>query len=142
MASPGSWNSDFMGRRTISMLNTIPISIAVGTILGFLAALGVGGGSLLILWLTLILDTPQDQARIINLMFFLPAALIACCFRLKQRKLNLKAVLPAIFAGCVFAALFSQLADILDDSIARKLFGILLLFTGARELTYRARKRK
>ena len=142
MASPGSWNPDLMGRDPIPMLNSVPISLAVGAVLGFLAGLGVGGGSLLILWLTLVLNTPHDQARIINLMFFLPAALTACFFRIRQGSLKLKAVLPAIVAGCIFAAGFYQLADLLDDSIIKKIFGILLLFTGARELTYRARKRR
>ena len=37
------------------MLGSLPFSVLVGTVLGFLSALGIGGGSLLILWLTLVL---------------------------------------------------------------------------------------
>ena len=43
----------------------VPISIA--TLLGFLAGMGVGGGSLLLLWLTQVVVLPQSQARILNL---------------------------------------------------------------------------
>ena len=58
------------------MLESFPLVIAVGTVLGFLAGIGVGGGSLLILWLTLVLGMPQPQARILNLMFFVPSAVV------------------------------------------------------------------
>ena len=52
------------------MLDSVPVIFIIATILGFLAGIGVGGGSLLILWLTLVLEMPQETARIINLLFF------------------------------------------------------------------------
>lgn len=116
----------------------IPISI----LLGFLSGLGTGGGSLLIIFLTLVLNMEHSAARIINLMFFLPAALIACLFRRKQNKLNFKKVLPAIIAGCITAGVFCAASAIIDTAILKKLFGILLLYTGARELLYRPRNAK
>ena len=118
---------------------SIPVLVAVGTVLGFLAGLGIGGGSLLILWLTAILDTDPQTARLINLLFFLPAALIACLFRRKQGQLNLKKVLPAILAGSTAAALFSFLGMLLEVSLLKKLFGGLLLLTGLRELLYKSK---
>ena len=66
------------------------VSLIMGTLLGFLTGLGIGGGSLLILWLTLALKMPQAEARGINLLFFLPAALIACVFRHRQGHLNIR----------------------------------------------------
>ena len=45
--------------------------VFIGSALGFLAGLGVGGGSLLLLWLTQVMNMPQDQARILNLLFYL-----------------------------------------------------------------------
>ncbi len=122
------------------MLNSIPFSIIVGTVLGFLAGLGVGGGSLLILWLTLVLGMAQNDARILNLLFFLPSALIATIFRKKQGSLNLKKIFPAIITGCVFAGIFSILAKNADLAFLKKAFGILLLFTGIREILYLPRK--
>lgn len=118
---------------------SIPVLVAVGTVLGFLAGLGIGGGSLLILWLTAVLGTDPQTARLINLLFFLPAALIACLFRRKQGQLNLKKVLPAILAGSTAAALFSFLGMLLEVSLLKKLFGGLLLLTGLRELLYKSK---
>lgn len=118
------------------MLTSTPFAILMGTILGFLSGLGTGGGSLLILWLTLGLGMAQDNARVINLMFFIPSALVACIFRWKQGHLDMKKILPAIVAGSISAALFSILGNRMDTSLLRKLFGALLLFTGIRELFY------
>ena len=118
------------------MLTSTPFAILIGTILGFLSGLGTGGGSLLILWLTLGLGMAQDNARVINLMFFIPSALVACIFRWKQGHLDMKKILPAIVAGSISAALFSILGNRMDTSLLRKLFGALLLFTGIRELFY------
>ena len=123
------------------MLETFPVVLLVGTVLGFLAGIGVGGGSLLILWLTLVLGMEQSQAGILNLLFFLPSALVASLFRWKQGALQIRQVLPAIIAGCIAAGIFSFLGKTMDIGLLKKLFGILLLITGVRELTYRPRSR-
>lgn len=122
------------------MLDSIPISLIVGCVLGFLAGLGVGGGSLLILWLTLAVGTPHPEARVINLLFFLPSALISSLFRWKQGTLNIRKVIPAVIAGCISAALFSWLSQEADIGLIKKLFGGLLLVTGLRELFYKVRE--
>ena len=122
------------------MLERFSVSVLVGTILGVLSGLGTGGGSLLILWLTLMLGMDQETARSINLMFFIPSALVACLFRWKQGRLDIKKVLPAIIAGSIASGLFTFLSRDMDTTILRKLFGGLLIVTGLRELLYRPKK--
>ena len=124
------------------MLDTFPVALIMGVLLGFLAGLGVGGGSLLILWLTLVLGVTQDIARGINLMFFLPTAAVSCVFRLRQGVLKWEIILPAVAAAVVGALLFGWLGKEIDTGLLRKPFGILLLATGLRELFYRPRKFK
>ena len=121
------------------MLNSPVVAMAVGTLLGFLAGLGVGGGSLLILWLTMVLSVEQPIARCINLLFFLPAAAISCLFRWKQGKLNPTITIPAVLAGCIASVCFTLLGRNLNSDFLRKGFGILLLFTGFRELFYKTK---
>lgn len=123
------------------MLSSLPVVLTVSTLLGFLAGIGVGGGSLLIMWLTLILQMPYPQARILNLLFFLPSALVATVFRWKQGTLEVKKILPAILAGCAAAAAFSFLSNHLDVTMLKKAFGILLLITGIRELLYKPKRK-
>lgn len=131
-----------MGRFPISVLTSFPFILAVGTVLGFLAGIGVGGGSLLILWLTIVLGISHTAARSINLLFFIPSALIACFFRWQQGELKWNTVLPAILAGCIAAGVFSWVGCVLDTHLLKKAFGFLLLFTGLRELSYNSKKNR
>lgn len=124
------------------MLDSLPFMIIIGCALGLLSGLGVGGGSLLILWLTLVLSMEHNTARSINLIFFIPAAVIASFFRWRQGALSLKKILPAVLAGCISAAAFALLSKRLDITLIKKMFGILLLAAGIRELFYRERKTK
>ncbi len=124
------------------MLNSFPVMLAVGTLLGFLSGLGIGGGSLLILWLTIVMGTDPATARTTNLLFFLPSAAIACLMRIRQGNLKLKPLLPAIIAGCSAAALFSWISSGIDVTILKKLFGAVLISAGVRELFYRPRKER
>lgn len=124
------------------MLNSFPVCVIVGSALGFLTGMGVGGGSLLILWLTLVLGADQAAARGINLLFFLPASAICCGFRLRQGTLDPKKCLPAILSGCAAAVVGSLIAARMDTEALRRPFGIVLLLTGLRELTYRPHRRR
>ena len=119
------------------MLDSLPVVLMVGTVLGFLAGLGIGGGSLLILWLTMVIGMEQSAARSINLLFFLPAALIACLFRWKQGNVKWKQLWPAVLSGCIAAGIFSFVGTVLDMELLKKIFGGLLIITGIRELLYK-----
>lgn len=137
MAAPSTWHSNSMGRCSLPMLDTFPVALIVSAVLGFLAGLGVGGGSLLVLWLTLIVGMDHPHARIINLLFFIPTAVISSLFRWRQGSLNYQKVFPAVIAGCLAAALFSWLSQYLELQFLKKLFGFLLLMTGIREILYK-----
>ena len=116
------------------------MALAVAAVLGFLAGLGVGGGSLLVLWLTLILKLPPEEARAINLLFFLPTAVIATVIRKKQKQLRVRVLLPGALAGCAGALLFSYIGGLINTEALQIPFGIFLIATGLQELFYRPRK--
>lgn len=122
------------------MLNSLTVSIIAGTVLGFLAGIGVGGGSLLVLWLTLVVNVDPATVRTVNLMFFIAAAGSVSIFRLRRGTVDWKLLLPGILSGSVSAAIFAVAGRYIDQSLIRKLFGVLLLVTGLREVFYRPRK--
>ena len=122
------------------MLDSVWIALPVSTLLGLLSGLGTGGGSMLILWLTVVLGMDPQTARAINLMFFLPSALVATALRWKKNALDLKTILPAILSGCAAAAAGAWLGTVLDLDLLKKLFGGLLIFTGIRELLYKPKE--
>lgn len=117
------------------------MGLIIGTVLGFLSGLGIGGGSLLILYLTMAAGLDQTTARGVNLLFYLPCAALACGLRWKQGSVNAKKILPAILAGCAAAAAFSWLSPRLDVEILKKWFGGLLVVTGLREIFHRPGKK-
>jgi uncharacterized membrane protein YfcA len=138
LASSDAGSAGSLGRDSIPVL----IEIAVGTVLGFLSGLGVGGGSLLILWLTVVLGFDPQAARGINLLFFIPSALIAICFRWKQGAIPFRKILPGILSGCAAAFLFSMIGQNLGTTLLKKIFGGLLIVTGLRELCYKPKKQR
>lgn len=117
------------------MLERLAVAIPVGTVLGFLSGLGIGGGSLLILWLTAVLGWAPEEARGVNLLFFLPGAALATLLR--RGKIPWRKLLPGIISGCTAAAVVSLVQNRFPQEALRKAFGVLLLYAGIRELFYR-----
>ena len=118
------------------------VALFAAALCGTLAGMGLGGGSLLILWLTAGLHMAPEAARGMNLLFFLPASLISTLLRIRKGSLPIKKVMPAVWAGILFAAVFSYVSGMLHTDLLRRLFGGLLLVTGIRELFYRPRNIK
>lgn len=116
--------------------------ILISSILGFLAGIGTGGGSLLILWLTLVRGISPEQTRTINLLFFIPSAVIATFINIRKDRVVIKKITPAVIAGCIAAAAASALGKNMDTEILKKLFGGLLIFAGLREITYKKRDQR
>ena len=123
------------------MLSSFPVALIISAVLGFLAGLGVGGGNLLMLWLTLVLQMEYPSAKVLNLLFFLPSAIVSSIFRCKQGNLPLKKIWPAILAGCAAAGLCGWLGRNIDTGYVKKIFGFLLIFTGIREVFYKPKKK-
>ena len=110
------------------------LPLLAGTATGVLSGFGVGGGSLLLVWLTAFAGLPQDQAQGINLLYFLPAAGAALPAHAKNGYLEKSALLPAILCGLACAGLGAWAATGLDGGLLRRCFGGFLLVVGLREL--------
>lgn len=110
------------------------IALLAGTVTGILSAFGIGGGSLLLIYLTAFAGVSQHAAQGINLLYFLPAAAAALPAHKKNGLLEKEIILPAILAGLAAAAATALLSNSLDTRFLRKLFGLFLLYIGLREL--------
>ena len=110
------------------------LPLLAGTATGVLSGFGVGGGSLLLVWLTAFAGLPQDQAQGINLLYFLPAAGAALPAHIKNGYVDGGTVLPAVLAGLAGTALAAWIATGLEVELLRRCFGGFLLVIGLREL--------
>ena len=55
------------------------ILILIGLISGIISGMGIGGGTILIPALTIILSMEQNTAQAINLIYFIPTAVTENC---------------------------------------------------------------
>lgn len=109
-------------------------ALVIGLLTGILSGFGIGGGTILMIYLTAFAAFPQKIAQGINLLYFIPTAAAALMLHSQHHQLKWNAVLPAALCGCATAAGFSFLAMGMDLTLLRRLFGVFLLFTGISEL--------
>lgn len=113
------------------------MNLLVGFLTGIAASMGLGGGFILILYLTLLAGVPQLEAQGVNLLFFLPIALFSMILHTRSGLVEWKRLPFAAGAGIVGAAVGTALGALLDETLLRKLFAGLLLLVALRELFHR-----
>ncbi len=110
------------------------IAILAGFGSAVLASMGMGGGSILILYLTLMAGVPQREAQGMNLLFFLPIGAASLWLHWRQGRVDKTAVRQFLPTGLLGAALGTGLAMLADESLLRRGFAVFLLLIGLRQL--------
>lgn len=113
------------------------IDFLVGTATGILSGCGIGGGSLLVLYLTGMVHLPQYTAGGINLLYFIGCAPTALAGHIRQRRVVWDAVLWCTAIGIAVAIPVSLLIGQQHSALLRRGFGLLSLYVGYKEVTYR-----
>lgn len=110
------------------------VGFLVGALTGLLTGAGVGGGTLLLLYLTQVGNMPQIQAQGTNLLYFLAAALPALWGHIKHRRVEVKGGIIAGLCGGATCLLGVWLAGLLPPQGLQKAMGGLLVLVGIKEL--------
>lgn len=118
------------------------ILFLIGLASGIVSGMGIGGGTIMIPALVLYLNPTQQIAQSVNLLFFIPTAIVALVIHAKNKWIDLKMAIPIILFGIIGAFLGTQLALNLPGMVLRKWFGIFLLIMGIYELFFRKSKEK
>ena len=116
-----------------------PLAAGFGT--GILSAWGVGGGTLLLLIMTLFLGVDQQTAQGINLLYFLPTAALGLISHRKNGLLDREVIRTAAPWGALSAAGCAFWAAAADTDTLRRPFGVFLLLAAAVTLWQSGRKR-
>ena len=106
----------------------LPFLAALGT--GVLSSWGVGGGTLLLVLMTLFLGVGHREAQAINLLFFLPTAGISLFFHRKNGFLDKNVWRQAAVPGTAASLLGALAAVAVDVSLLRRPFGVFLIYSG------------
>ncbi len=118
------------------------MSILAGLVCGVISGLGIGGGSILMVWMTAFVGLEQRTAQGINLLYFLPTAGASLFFHIKNKFVDWKIAIPAAICGSISAAGCAILAQRLDTSVLRQLFGAFLVLVGIEEIRKAWKKEK
>ncbi len=110
------------------------IAFFVGAATGVISGFGIGGGSLLMLYLTLFAKMPQFKAGGLNLMYFAACAPAALYSHIKNRLIEWRAVIYGVLAGVPASVAAALLAAKINTDLLRRAFGLFLLYVGAKEL--------
>lgn len=116
--------------------------VLIGLASGIISGMGIGGGAILIPALVFLFMIDQHVAQGVNLVFFIPTAIIALFIHIRNRKIDFRAVWPITAGGLAGAYLGSWLAVSLESMVLRKWFGIFLLLMGAYEMLRKGKAKK
>lgn len=106
----------------------------IGFISGLLGSMGFGGGTALIVYLTVFEAIEQKQAQGINLVFFLPYAIYSVFSYVKSDMIDKKIILPVIFFSLAGSVIGFILLENIQTVFLSKCFGVFLLLLGSKEL--------
>ena len=105
----------------------------IGVATGILSGFGIGGGSLLMLYLTAVVGVDTRLAGGINLLYFMGCAPCALIGHIRNKRIEWKAALLCAAGGILTAVAASLLAGQMSTDLLRRLFGVLLLFVAVKE---------
>ena len=110
------------------------VEILIGFVSGIVSGTGMGGGTILILCLSMFLGIDQKIAQATNLIFFIPTSLAAIYINIKKKKINFKTSKTIIACGIIGAVIGATIAKNMDTKILKKCFGVFLAFIAIHEI--------
>ena len=109
------------------------LSIVFSLFAGIIGSMGLGGGSILIIYLSAILFMEHTKAQGINVLFFIPCATYALIFYFREKLIIKEALLPLILSGLAGVTIGLKLLNLFDAKILGKLFGSFLTILAIKE---------
>lgn len=110
------------------------LNVIYGAIAGTVTGLGMGGGTVLILLLSVFNNIDQHVAQATNLIFFIPTSIAAIIVNAKQKNINYKLARIIILFGILGAILGAIIAQHIDSYRLKKYFGFFIILIAFHEI--------
>lgn len=102
------------------------LEILTGVISGIISGTGMGGGTILILVLSIFMGVQQHVAQATNIVFFIPTSIIAIIVSIKQKMIDIKLGTVIVITGVIGAIIGAKIAQKVTDQNLKKYFGVFL----------------
>lgn len=112
-------------------------ALLAGLFSGIIGGMGLGGGAVLIIYLTIFQNVEQLRAQGINLLFFIPIALTAIIIYAFKKQIKWRVITPIAAGGILGAVAGFFLTDFIGGNFTSKLFGGFLILLGLKELFFK-----
>ena len=100
--------------------------LVTGLISGIVSGTGMGGGTILILVLSIFLGVEQHTAQASNLIFFVPTAITAIIVAKREKLIEWKTGITIAIVGSFSAMIGAMISTKMEVGILKKCFGIFL----------------
>lgn len=110
------------------------MEIVFGILAGIITSLGMGGGAILILFLTIFLNIDQHISQATNLIFFIPTSIVAIIVNIKNKNIRLRVATIISIFGILGAIIGANLSIHTDVNKLKKMFGFFLLIIAIHEI--------
>lgn len=108
--------------------------IVVSIVSAVLAGMGIGGGSLFVIFSTLFLNFDQKYAQLLNLIMFIAVGISATISNLKDKKIDFKIVKKCIALLIIGAFIGTKIFYNINSETLKMWFSIFLVCIGIYEI--------
>lgn len=108
--------------------------IITGLISGIVSGTGMGGGTILILVLSIFLGVEQHTAQATNLIFFVPTSISAIIVSIKNKLIEWKIGITIAISGVVGAIIGANISAKLEVNKLKRYFGTFLAIIAIYEI--------
>ena len=108
------------------MLKIILLAVS-GIAAGVLGGMGMGGGTILIPLLTIFFNVGQKEAQAINLVAFIPMAMVSLAIHIKNKRVKKEGLLWIIVPAVLTSVGGGFAAQAVNGEVLKRIFGGFLL---------------
>ena len=106
------------------------MEIVISFLISALMGMGIGGGGLFIIYLTMYLGMEQMSAQGTNLVFFIISGISGLIIHARRRKFYPMQVIVMVIFGILGSYIFSHASNMIDPDIPRRVLGYVLILGG------------
>lgn len=108
------------------MIKIILLAVS-GIAAGVLGGMGMGGGTILIPLLTIFFNVGQKEAQAINLVAFIPMAIVSLAIHIKNKRVKKEGLLWIIVPAVLTSVGGGFAAQAVNGEVLKRIFGGFLL---------------